>query len=56
MVPAVAVNVFDVEPEATVTEAGTVNRALLLDSVTDDPPVGAVCDSVTVQLDWKSVV
>ncbi len=38
------------EPDDTVTDAGTVSSALLLDSVTLDPPVGAVCVSVTVQV------
>ncbi len=51
MVPAVAVNVFVVAPAATVTEAGTVRRALLLDSETVTPPAGAADDSVTVQVD-----
>ena len=35
---------------ATVTEAGTVNAAWLLDNVTEAPPVGAALVSVTVQL------
>jgi hypothetical protein len=47
---AVALKVAVVAAAATVTEAGTVSRALLLDSVTDDPPVGAVCVRVTVQV------
>jgi len=51
MVPAVAVKVLVVDPAATVTEAGTVNSALLLDSVTDAPPAGAACERVTVQVD-----
>ncbi len=51
-VAAVAVNVAVVAPAATVTEAGTVSAVvLLLFSVTLDPPVGAACDNVTVQLD-----
>ena len=47
---AVALNVAVVAPAATVTDAGTVSEALLLPSVTLDPPVGAVCVSVTVQV------
>jgi hypothetical protein len=47
---AVALNVAVVAPEATVTDAGTVSEALLLASVTVEPPVGAVCVSVTVQV------
>ncbi|MGB9459077.1 MAG: hypothetical protein WCB12_23745 [Bryobacteraceae bacterium] len=51
MVPAVAVKFADVAPEATATEAGTVNAAALLDSVTVIPPVPAACESVTVHED-----
>jgi hypothetical protein len=41
-VPPVAVNVFDVEPTGTVTDAGTGNAAVLLDArATPVPPVGA---------------
>jgi hypothetical protein len=47
---AVALNVVVVAPAATVTEAGTVSKALLLASVTLDPPVGAVWASVTVHV------
>ncbi len=47
---AVALKVAVVDPDATVTDPGTVSSALLLDSVTLDPPVGAVCVSVTVQV------
>ena len=32
------------------TDAGTVSSVLLLASVTVDPPAGAVCVSVTVQV------
>ena len=39
-----------VDPAATVTAAGTVSEALLLASVTLEPPAGAVCVSVTVQV------
>jgi hypothetical protein len=47
---AVALKVAVVAPDATVTEAGTVRRTLLLDSVTLAPPERAVCVSVTVQV------
>ena len=47
---AVALNVALAAPPATVTEAGTVSDVLLLLSVTLDPPAGAVCDSVTLQV------
>ena len=51
MVPAVAVKVAVVAAAATATEAGTVNSALLLESETDDPPVGAALERVTVQVE-----
>ena len=51
IVPAVAVNVLEIDPAATVTEAGTVSRPLLLDSETMAPPAEAACDSVSVQVD-----
>ena len=47
---AVALKVAVVAPAVTVTEAGTVSSALLLVSVTLDPPVGAVWVRVTVQV------
>ena len=47
---AVTPNVVVVAPAATVTEAGTVSEALLLASVTLDPPVGAVWASVSVHV------
>jgi hypothetical protein len=47
----IALNVAVVAPEATVTDAGTVSEALLLASVTMEPPAGAVCVSVTVQVE-----
>ena len=47
---AVALNVAVVAPAVTVTDAGTVSEALLLASVTLDPPVGAVWVRVTVQV------
>jgi hypothetical protein len=46
---AVAVNVADVAPAATVTEAGTVTAVLLLANVTGSPAVPAAAVSVTVQ-------
>jgi hypothetical protein len=47
---AVALKVAVVAPDATVTDAGTVSEVLLLERVTSDPPAGAVCVSVTVQV------
>ena len=47
---AVALKVAVVAPADTVTEAGTVSRALLLASVTLEPPAGAVWVRVTVQV------
>ena len=47
---AVALNVVVVAPAATVTDAGTVSKVPLLDSVTLDPPAGAVWVSVTVHV------
>ncbi len=47
---AVALKFAVVAPTVTVTEAGTVSKALLLANVTVEPPAGAVCVSVTVQL------
>jgi hypothetical protein len=47
---AVAVNVAVVNPALTVTEAGTVTEALLLDRLTLAPPAGAAAVRVTVQV------
>ena len=47
---AVALKVAVVAPASTATEAGTVRETLLLASATLDPPVGAVCVRVTVQV------
>ncbi|MFN0171071.1 MAG: hypothetical protein ACKV22_32030 [Bryobacteraceae bacterium] len=47
---AVAANVLDVEPAATVTEAGTERLGLFSDKVTSEPPAGAGRLSVTVQV------
>ena len=48
--PAVAVKVAAVEPEATVTDVGTVRAELLSDRATAVPADGAVADKVTVQV------
>lgn len=40
-------NAAVVEPASTVTEAGVVRSALLLDSATRTPPAGAALESVT---------
>ena len=50
IVPAIALNVADVAPDATLTEGGTVSNAVSLESVTVTPPEPAPCGSVTVQL------
>ena len=50
MAPLVAENVFEVDPAATVSDVGTVNRALLLDNDTVVPPDGAAWFRVTVQV------
>ena len=45
-----ALKVAVVAPAVTVTDAGTVSKALLLASVTVEPPAGAAWVSVTVQV------
>ena len=50
-VPAVTAKVAVVEAAATVTEAGTDNTALLSERLTVEPPAGAACDRVIVQLE-----
>lgn len=50
IVPRDAVNVEEVLPAATVTDAGTVSDALLLEMVTALPPVGAAWLKVIVQV------
>jgi hypothetical protein len=50
-VPAAPVKFAVVAPDATVTEAGTVNAALFEASATNDPPAGAACANVTVQVE-----
>ena len=47
--PVVAVNVAEVRPAVTVTDAGTVNVAFVLPNVTAAFPAGAAFVSVTVQ-------
>ena len=47
---AVALNVAVLAPAATLTDAGTVSEALLLESAMLEPPVGAVWVSVTVHV------
>ena len=49
-VAAVALNVAEVAPAATVTVAGTVSEGLLLAIVTLDPPEGAEAFKLTVQV------
>ena len=46
----VALNVAVLAPAATVTVAGTVSKALLLASVTLDPPAGETCVMVSVHV------
>jgi hypothetical protein len=48
MFPLAALNVAEVAPAATVTEAGTVSTVLLVFSVTMAPPLGAPALKVTV--------
>ena len=49
IVPAVAANVVEVAPAGTVMEPGVIgNNALLLDTNTSVPPLGAAPVSVTV--------
>jgi hypothetical protein len=45
-----ALKVAEVEPAATVTEAGIVSAVLVSVRVTDAPPVGAALLTVTVQV------
>ena len=45
-----AVKVALVEPDATVTDGGTVKKVLLSERVVVAPPVGAAAESVTVQV------
>jgi hypothetical protein len=49
-VPAVAVKAAVAVPAATVTESGTLRNALLSETPTTTPPVGAALLRVTVQL------
>ena len=45
-----ALNIAVLKPAATVTDVGVVSSALLLDSPTGVPPVGAALVRVTVQV------
>ena len=49
-VPAVALKLAVAAPAATLTDAGTVSRALLLPSVTVEPVMGAFSVRATVQV------
>ncbi len=49
-VPVVALNVFEVDPAATVADAGTANVGFVFANVTTAPPVGAALVKVTVQV------
>jgi len=53
--PAVTVNVAEVEPAGTVTDAGTGRTMLLLDRDTVVPALGAAWAKVTVQVDFAPV-
>ena len=48
MTPARAVKVAVADPAGTVTDAGTLRAAELLDNATTSPPLPAALDSVTV--------
>ena len=50
-VPAVALKLAEVDPAATVTEAGSVSAALLSERLTAVPPLGAGSDTATVHAD-----
>ncbi len=50
-VPPVAVKFAVIAPAFTVTVEGTLSAVLLEDNDTIDPPAGAVCASVTVQVE-----
>ncbi len=52
---ALAVKVFEVFPEATVTGDGSVRLALLSLTVTAKPPDGAACVRVMVQVEEPGV-
>ena len=53
--PAIAENVAIVAPAGTVTEAGTVRSAVLLDNKTWAPPEGAGDESVTVHVELAPI-
>ena len=50
MAPVVALKAAVVDPEATVTDPGTVRAEALLVRVTFAPPLGAACVNVMVQV------
>jgi hypothetical protein len=50
-VPAVTVKLPVADPAATVADAGVVSAALLSETVTLMPPVGAAADKVTLQVE-----
>src|SRR5215831_2285646 len=50
MVPAATINLAEVAPAATVTEAGVVSRVLLSEREMTAPPEGAAANSVRVQV------
>jgi hypothetical protein len=50
IVAVVPLNVAVVAPAATLTDAGTVSEALVLDSAMLAPPAGAACVKVTVHV------
>ena len=51
IVPAVAVKLAEVAPDATVTDGGTLSVPTLLDSGTTAPPAPAALDRPTVHVD-----
>jgi len=51
IVPAVAVKLAEVAPDATVTDGATLSVPTLLDSDTTAPPTPAALDRPTVQAD-----
>jgi hypothetical protein len=52
----VTVKLADVLPALTVTDAGTMAAALLLESVTTVPPAGAAVVRVTVPVDEEPAI
>jgi hypothetical protein len=56
MVPVVTLKVAEVAAAGTVTDAGTVRVALVLERVTAAPPVGAALVKVTVQVELPELL